>query len=70
MKQMPELFEVQKTALKSGALMSTLSGSGSTLFSIAYRNDAKKIETILKEKFPHFKVFTTHFDNTGVKIEY
>lgn len=70
MKQMPELFEVQKTALKSGALMSTLSGSGSTLFSIAYRNDAKKIETVLKEKFPHFKVFTTHFDNTGVKIEY
>ncbi|RXJ57714.1 homoserine kinase [Candidatus Marinarcus aquaticus] len=70
MKQMPELFEVQKMALKSGALMSTLSGSGSTLFSIAYRNDAKKIETVLKEKFPHFKVFTTHFDNTGVKIEY
>lgn len=70
MKQMPELFEVQKTALKSGALMSTLSGSGSTLFNIVYKNDAKKIETVLKEKFPHFKVFTTYFDNTGVKIEY
>ena len=27
MKQMPELFDVQKTALKEGALMSTLSGS-------------------------------------------
>jgi len=29
---MPELFEVQKIALESGALMSTLSGSGSTFF--------------------------------------
>lgn len=70
MKQMPELFEVQKTALRNGALMSTLSGSGSTLFSISYKQEAKRLETILKEKFPHFKVFTTPFDNYGVKIEY
>lgn len=33
MKQMKELFDVRDIALKSGALMSTLSGSGS-LFSI------------------------------------
>ncbi len=32
MKQMPELFDVQKIALEKGALMSTLSGSGSTFF--------------------------------------
>lgn len=70
MKQMPELFEVQKISLGNGALMSTLSGSGSTLFSIAHKQDAKKLETKLREKFPHFKVFTTTFDNTGVKIEY
>jgi len=50
--------------------MSTLSGSGSTLFSVSYQQEAKKLETILKEKFPHFKVFTTPFDNYGVKIEY
>jgi len=70
MKQMPELFEVQKIALKNGALMSTLSGSGSTLFSVSYKQESKHLETVLREKFPHFKVFTTPFDNNGVKIEY
>lgn len=69
MKQMPELFEVQKTALKEGALMSTLSGSGSTLFSMAYNDDCKKIERALRQKFPHFRVFVVDFDNVGVKIE-
>ncbi|MCG3716179.1 homoserine kinase, partial [Aliarcobacter butzleri] len=69
MKQMPELFEVQKTALKEGALMSTLSGSGSTLFSMAYTDDSRNLEKALKNKFPHFRVFVVDFDNTGVKIE-
>ena len=69
MKQMPELFEVQKCALKSGALMSTLSGSGSTLFSVCYFEDAKKIERELRAKFPHFKVFISGFDNYGVRVE-
>ena len=69
MKQMPELFDVQKTALRYGALMSTLSGSGSTLFSICFADDAKKIEKALKNRFSHFKVFTTDFDNVGVKID-
>lgn len=69
MKHMPELFDVQKTALKEGSLMSTLSGSGSTLFSIAYSDDCKRIELALKNKFPHFRVFTVDFDNQGVKIE-
>lgn len=69
MKQMPELFEVQKTSLKNGALMSTLSGSGSTLFSMCYFEDAKRIEKVLREKFPHFKVFISGFDNYGVRVE-
>ena len=69
MKQMPELFDVQKTALRSGALMSTLSGSGSTLFSICFADDAKRIEKALRNRFSHFKVFTSDFDNTGVKID-
>jgi homoserine kinase len=69
MKQMPELFDVQKTALKEGALMSTLSGSGSTLFSMAYTDDSRNLEKALKNKFPHFRVFVVDFDNTGVKIE-
>ncbi|RXJ87435.1 homoserine kinase [Arcobacter sp. CECT 8985] len=69
MKQMPELFEVQKASLRAGSLMSTLSGSGSTFFSLAYADDCKKIEKELRTRFPHFKIFTTDFDNYGVRVE-
>ena len=69
MKQMPELFSVQKTALRNGALMSTLSGSGSTFFNIAYAKDAPKLVSKLKEYFPHFKIFSCDFDNRGVIVE-
>jgi len=66
MKMMPELFDVQKTALKHGALMSTLSGSGSTFFNLAYDKDAPKIAEALQKRFPHFRVFTLKLDNHGV----
>lgn len=66
MKQMPELFEVQKTALQHGALMSTLSGSGSTFFTLCYADDAKKIHNALSQKFPKYRVFTKTLDNYGV----
>jgi homoserine kinase len=66
MKMMPELFDVQKTALKHGALMSTLSGSGSTFFNLVYEDDADKIHNALQERFPHFRVFTLSLDNYGV----
>ena len=70
MKQMPELFAVQKVSLRNGALMSTLSGSGSTFFNIAYENDVKKLIEKLKSSFPHFKVFACDFDNHGVQVEF
>lgn len=66
MEQMPELFEVQKTALSNGALMSTLSGSGSTFFTLCYAEDAEKIHSSLAKKFPKFRVFTKTLDNYGV----
>jgi len=69
MKQMPELFDVQKTSLQNGSLMSTLSGSGSTLFSICYKEDCQRIENALRKKFPHFKVVSSHFDNEGIRVE-
>ncbi len=69
MRQMPELFDVQKTSLKNGSLMSTLSGSGSTLFSLCYKEDAQKLERELKKKFPHFKVLSCNFDNDGISVE-
>jgi homoserine kinase len=66
MKQMPDLFEVQKVSLAHGSLMSTLSGSGSTFFSLCYADDAEKIHTALATKFPKFRVFTKTLDNYGV----
>ncbi len=70
MRMMPELYAVQKTALEYGALMSTLSGSGSTFFNLCYEDDAKKIETALRESFPQFRVFNCELDNYGVIGKY
>ena len=66
MEMMPELFSVQKTALDNGALMSTLSGSGSTFFTLCYEDDAKKIAKSLQNKFSDFRVFICDLDNYGV----
>jgi homoserine kinase len=65
MKMMPELFGVQKTALKYGALMSTLSGSGSTFFNLAFDSDAERMAHAFEEKFPQFRVFVKSLDNYG-----
>ena len=69
MKMLPELFTVQKLAYENGALMSTLSGSGSTFFTMCYDEDAERIHTKMQLKFPEFTVKTLDFDNYGLKIE-
>ena len=69
MKVLPELFSVQKIAYESGALMSTLSGSGYTFFSMAYDEDAAMIANKLSQKFPDFNVKILDFDNDGLIIE-
>jgi len=66
MKMMPELFEVQRMALKHGAIMSTLSGSGSTFFNLVYEKDAQKIRRVLEQRFPQFRIFVLTLDNHGV----
>ncbi|NPA55244.1 MAG: homoserine kinase [Epsilonproteobacteria bacterium] len=68
MKAIPELFKVREIALREGALMSTLSGSGSTYFNLAYRDDAYSIYSALKSYFPNFTVKMLNFDNVGVKV--
>ncbi len=68
MKKMKELFSVRKIALKNGALMSTLSGSGSSFFSLVYEKDAQNIKEMLENSFPNFKVEVFDFDNCGFKI--
>ncbi len=69
MKMMPELFEVQKIALANGALMSTLSGSGSTMFSLCYQEDADKIASELSKRFGKFQVLIQSLDNYGVTVK-
>ena len=69
MKNLPELFYVQKIAYESGALMSTLSGSGSTFFSMVHDEDAPMIANRMKQKFPEFLIKILDFDNDGLIIE-
>lgn len=62
----PILKEVQKTALNHGALMSTLSGSGSSIFSLCYSDDQAKLLKALSDRFREFRVLGLEFDNLGV----
>ncbi|ATB68419.1 homoserine kinase [Sulfurospirillum diekertiae] len=68
MKQLKELFEVREIALKNGALMSTLSGSGSSFFSLVRAEDAQKVATALKNAFGMFRVEIFDLDNNGFEI--
>jgi len=68
MKGIPELFKVREIALREGALMSTLSGSGSTYFNLVYKDDAYNVYSALKSYFPEFNVKILYFDNSGVKV--
>ena len=68
MSSLKELFEVRKVAYENGALMSTLSGSGSSFLNIAYKDDAKNLQDVLKSKFGDFRVEIFSFDNDGYEI--
>jgi len=68
MKSLRELFDVRETALLNGALMSTLSGSGSTFFNMVYEDDAQNLKEILSKKFPYFRVEIYNFNNIGYNI--
>ena len=68
MRSLKELFLVREIALENGALMSTLSGSGSTFFNLVYEEDAVKLKEILEKKFPKFRVEIYNFNNIGYNI--
>lgn len=68
MKKLKELFDVRKVAFENGALMSTLSGSGSSFFNLVYAKDALKVTEALKNNFENFRVESFNFDNIGYKI--
>ncbi len=70
MSSMKELYSVQKCALENGALMSTLSGSGSSFFNMVYKDDVKNIVNTLKIQFPHFRIESFAFNNIGLKVNF
>ena len=69
MKMFPELFDVQRIAYENGALMSTLSGSGSTFFNMVYDQDAQSLSDKFMSAFPEFEVRILNFDNDGLVVE-
>ncbi len=68
MRHIPDLFKIREMALREGALLSTLSGSGSTFFNLAYKDDAYSIYNSLKSNFKEYEVKILYFDNIGVKV--
>lgn len=69
MNALSELFEVRKFAYENGALMSSLSGSGSSFLNIAYESDAQNLRDRLAAKFEKFRVEILSFDNDGFIIK-
>ena len=67
MELLPVLFDIQKHSYDSGALMCSLSGSGSTMFCLCYENDAAKLSNKLSSKFSDCRVKILDFDNQGIK---
>ena len=68
MKQLKELFDVRDIAYDNGALMSTLSGSGSSFFNLVKAQDAEKLASVLKSHFEMFRIEVLDFDNDGFRI--
>lgn len=66
MQILPELFEVRKIAYENKALLSTLSGSGSTFLNIIYEKDAQNLANIYKNK--NYRVKICDFDNFGFRV--
>lgn len=69
MKALPELFELRELAYREGALLSTLSGSGSSFFNLIYKDDARRLKERLEGKFPEFEFKILELDNDGFFIK-
>lgn len=68
MQALPQLFNARKIAYENGALLSTLSGSGSTFFNLCFKDDALKISKALENEFNTYKILTCELNNTGYEI--
>ncbi|MBQ7675687.1 MAG: homoserine kinase [Campylobacter sp.] len=68
MASLPELFKVREIAYKNGALMSSLSGSGSSFLNLTLKDNADRLKKVLLENFTEFRVEILDIDNGGFKI--
>lgn len=66
MNSIPELFDIQNISLDNGALMSTLSGSGSSFLTLCYEEDSFRISKELRNSFPNFRVLLSSLTNYGI----
>lgn len=69
MERFPLLFSIQKLALHHGALMSVLSGSGSSFISVCHQDDCARIFHVMRDHFPKFVILNLAFDNDGLRVE-
>ncbi|MDR2636172.1 MAG: homoserine kinase [Campylobacteraceae bacterium] len=68
MQALNELFDVRRIAYEEGALLSTLSGSGSSFLSLVYDKHSDNLLNALKSAFSKFKVIKLGLDNDGFTI--
>ncbi|MDR1976477.1 MAG: homoserine kinase [Campylobacteraceae bacterium] len=68
MRALKELFDVRRIAYEEGALLSTLSGSGSSFLNLVYEKQSNKLLNALKSSFPKFKVAEFGLDNDGFAL--
>jgi homoserine kinase len=68
MQALDELFEVRRIAYEEGALLSALSGSGSSFLNLVYAKHANKLLNALKSSFQEFKILELDIDNDGFSI--
>ncbi|VAY88095.1 Homoserine kinase [hydrothermal vent metagenome] len=67
MQTFPELINIKKKIARYRPLMTTLSGSGSTIFSMFYSEDIERVKQSICNSFSRdFRVITSGFDNTGI----
>lgn len=68
MQTFPELIDIRNKLLNYKPLMCTLSGSGSTIFSMFYTDDLKDIKQKIYNQFPrNIRIASCGFDNKGIR---
>lgn len=68
MQALSELFDVRRVAYEEGALLSSLSGSGSSFLNLVCDKHSNNLLNVLKTAFSKFEVIKLGLDNDGFTI--